>query len=216
MYYCCYVMYSYCNEMFSYCYVLLCIMYCYVFVLLCLFLLLCMYLSVYSVPLCCSAYCLCVNVYCTVLYCCHLVSTQTNISYHPPCCRTGHSQPAPFKSTSSFRCTFLKETDGRTDGSAMFSQRTVPRSASPSLNLTRRVCLQITAGWPGSGSSVVISWHGDACHIFIRRVPAPPCYHGHHSLSVDMRAHRSLLQQAGSYCLSVYRWLCARSVGRSV
>jgi hypothetical protein len=85
----------------------------------------------------------------------------------------------------------------------MFSERSVPRAASPSLNLTRRVCLQITAGWPGSGSSVVISWHGDACHIFIRRVPAPPCYHGHHSLSVNKRARRSTA--LGSY------WLYARS-----
>jgi hypothetical protein len=50
--------------------------YCYVYV----FLLLCLSHSVYSGSLCCFVYCLCVNVYCTVLYYCHWMSTQLQLT----------------------------------------------------------------------------------------------------------------------------------------
>ena len=57
----------------------------YVLLLLCLCILIVMYVPSCVFCLCCSVYCLCVNVYCTVLYYCHRVSTElqlTNISYH--------------------------------------------------------------------------------------------------------------------------------------
>ena len=170
-------------------------------------------LIVMYVPFCvfCFIVLFCVLFVCKcVLYCCHRVSAQlqlTTISYLQRAAVPDIHSKLPSHVQASSDVFFLRNrTDGRTGGSAMFSQRSLPRAASPSLNLTRPVCLQITAGWPGSGSSVVISWHGDACHIFIRPVPAPPCYHGHHSLSVNMRAHRSTA--IGSYCLAVYCWLC--------
>lgn len=47
---------------------------------------------------------------------------------------------------------------------------------------TRRVCPQITAVRPGSESSVVISWHIDSCHSFIKHTPTPACYQGNTSL----------------------------------